>query len=131
MIRSFAHFRAYLYVMAAPVALSAAMILPAFAQSAPLPEVEAALQAVARADQADADQYAPDAIAAARQWLAQAQAAQSGRDKKQAIELSLRASADADLARARSREAVVNADVAHRRAEIAELQRKVSGENGQ
>ncbi len=114
--------------MAAALALSVCPILPATAQSAASPELNTAMQAVARADQADADQYAPDAIASARQWLAQAQSAQSGRDRKQAVELALRAAADADLARALSQEAVVQAELAHRRSEIAELQTRLGGE---
>ena len=60
--------------MAAAVAALALSGAPAFAQSAPTPELEAAVQAVQRAGQADADQYAPEPLAAARQALAQAQA---------------------------------------------------------
>lgn len=131
MIVSFAQIRLPLYVMVAALALPTGFISTAKAQSAPPPELEAARQAVERADQADADQYAPEPMAKARGLLAQAQAAQSGRDKKLALDLALRAAADADVARARSREAVANAELQHRRAEIADLQRKLGMEGGQ
>ncbi len=88
-----------------------------------------AQQAVNRADQADADQYAPELLAAARTTLAQAQAAASSRrDRKLAPDLALRAAVDADLARTRSAEAVANAQLQQRRSEIAELQRTLDGE---
>lgn len=86
------------------------------------------MQAVQRADQADADQYAPEPLASARQALAQAQAAHAARDKKKTLELAQRAAVDADLARARSQEAVAVAEVAQRKAEIADLQRQVGTE---
>ncbi|MEL1262770.1 DUF4398 domain-containing protein [Pseudoxanthomonas putridarboris] len=91
------------------------------------PEMEAAVQAVQRADQADADQYAPEPLNAARQALAQAQAS---RDKRLALDLALRAAVDADLARARSQEAVAAAEVQQRREEIADLQRTLGAEGG-
>ncbi len=92
-----------------------------------VPEVQAAQQAVDRADQADADQYAPDLLASARQGLAAAQtASQGGRsERRQAAVLAQRAAADADLARARSQEAVARAQLEQRRAEIAELQQRL------
>lgn len=92
-----------------------------------VPEVQAAQQAVDRADQADADQYAPDLLASARQGLAGAQtASQGGRsERRQAAVLAQRAAADADLARARSQEAVARAQLEQRRAEIAELQQRL------
>ena len=94
-----------------------------------MPELLAAQQAVSRADQADADQYAPDLINAARSGLAQAQAAASDRrNRKLAQPLALRAAADADLARVRSNEAVANAELQQRRAEISELQRTLGME---
>lgn len=116
--------------MAAAVAALALSGAPAFAQSALTPELEAAVQAVQRADQADADQYAPGPLAAARLALAQAQAAHTARDKKEALDLALRAAVDADLARARSQEAVATAEVALRKAEIADLQRQIGAEGG-
>lgn len=127
---SFAHFRFPLHVMAAAVASTALAAMPLRAQTVMTPELEAAVQAVQRADQADADQYAPEPLSAARQALAQAQAAQAGRDKRLALDLALRAAVDADLARVRSQEAVAAAEVQQRRAEIAELQRTLGREGG-
>lgn len=94
-----------------------------------MPELLAAQQAVNRADQADADQYAPELITAARVGLAQAQAAAANRrERKLAPPLALRAAADADLARVRSNEAVANAELQQRRSEISELQRTLGVE---
>ena len=60
-------------------------------------------------------------------WVAQA-AASSRRDRKLAPELAIRALLDADLARARSNEAVARARWQQRRAEIDELQRNLGME---
>lgn len=128
MIRSFAQFRLPLYVMVAALAASVTAISPLQAQTVTSPEMEAAQQAVQKADQADADQYAPELLNTARQGLGQAQAAQAKRDRKLALSLALRAAADADLARARSNEAVANAELQQRRSEVAELQRKLGAE---
>ena len=125
MYRSFAQFRRSLCVMVGVLLLSG----PVLAQVAASPEIVTAQQAVSRADQADADQYAPDLLATARTMLAQAQAAAaSRRDRKLAPDLALRATVDADLARTRSSEAVANAQLQQRRSEIAELQRTLDGE---
>ena len=92
-----------------------------------MPELLAAQQAVSRADQADADQYAPDLINAARSGLAQAQAAASDRrNRKLAPPLALRAAADADLARAQSNDAVAQATLAQRKAEVERLQAQLA-----
>ena len=124
MHRSFAQFRRSLCVTVGAYAIALALVVPVSAQDAPLPELVAAQQAVNRADQADADQYAPDLISAARSGLAQSQAAASSRrDRKLAPPLAVRAAADADLARVRSNEAVANAELQQRRSEISELQR--------
>jgi hypothetical protein len=102
----------------------AVLSAPLHAQVAAAPELAAAQQAVNRADQADADQYAPDLLDSARAALAQAQAAAANRrERKLAPGLALRATVDADLARARSEEAVANARLQQRRQEIADLQR--------
>jgi hypothetical protein len=104
----------------------AGLAAPSHAQVAAIPELVAAQQAVNRADQADADQYAPELLDSARNVLAQAQAAAaSRRDRKLAPELALRATVDADLARARSEEAVADARLRQRRQEIGELQRSL------
>jgi hypothetical protein len=125
---SFAQIRLPLYVMVAALASAVAIASPVFAQVAATPELETAQRAVQRAEQADADQYAPEAMAVARQTLVQAQAAHSQRDRKQALDLALRAAADADLARARSQEAVANAELQHRQNEVDELQRRLAQE---
>ncbi len=77
--------------------------------------------------QADADQYAPDLIGLARQGLEQAQrAAGDRRERKNAPAMALRAAADADLARVRSEEATVTAQLQLRRNEVNQLQRQLS-----
>ncbi len=120
---SFAHIRHSLYVIACAFALSG----PAFAQDPSAAELAAARLAVERADQADADQYAPDMMASARQQLEQAQRATlDRRERKQAPAMALRAAADADLARALSEEAVANAQLQQRQAEVAQLQRTLA-----
>ena len=89
---SFAHLRRFLYVTACASALCAS----AMAQDPAAADLLAAQQAVERADRADADQYAPDTIALARQQLEQAQrAAGDRRERKQAPVLAQRAVADA------------------------------------
>ena len=90
-------------------------------------DVLAAQQAVERADRADADQYAPDMMALARQQLEQAQrAAGDRRERKQAPLLAQRAAADADLARAQSNDAVAQATLAQRKAEVERLQAQLA-----
>ncbi len=116
--------RQCLYVMALAFVLSA----PAFAQDGAL-ELAQARQAVDKATQADADQYAPDLIDLARQGLEQAQrAAGDRRERKNAPSMALRAAADADLARARSEEATATAQLQLRRNEVSQLERQL--ENG-
>lgn len=94
-------------------------------------ELAAAEQAVARAADADADQYAPELLAQARAGLNQAQAAALDRRlRKQAPGLALRAAADADLAHALSAEAVALAELEQRRSQVDELRRTLgAGEN--
>src|SRR5690606_37020371 len=98
-----------------------------------LPAVQQAERAVLQAQDAFADQYAPDLIEAARQGLIEAQALGASRsrsDQRKAEALALRVAADADLARARSEEAKAEAGLAQRRQEIAELRRQL-GKTGQ
>ena len=124
---SFAHLRRFLYVTACVSALCAS----AMAQDPAAADLLAAQQAVERADRADADQYAPDTIALARQQLEQAQrAAGDRRERKQAPLLAQRAAVDADLARAQSEEAVALAMLAQRRAEVERLQRQLATGEG-
>lgn len=119
---SFARMRHSLYVMAFAFALPA----PAWAQDGAM-ELAQARQAVDKATQADADQYAPDLIGLARQGLEQAQrAAGDRRERKNAPAMALRAAADADLARVRSEEATVTAQLQLRRNEVNQLQRQLS-----
>ncbi|WP_312368374.1 DUF4398 domain-containing protein [Stenotrophomonas sp.] len=124
---SFAQLRRILYVTVCATMLCGS----AFAQDPAAADLVAAQQAVERADRADADQYAPDTMAMARQQLEQAQrAAQDRRERKLAPVLAQRAVADADLARAQSEEAVAQAQLAQRKAEVEQLQRQLaSGEN--
>jgi len=87
----------------------------------PTAELDAARQAVARADAADADQYAAPQIAQARAGLERAQAAMArGRDDEARV-AAVAANADADLAQVLSRAAVVRSEYAQRQAEILEL----------
>lgn len=124
---SFAHLRRFLYVTACASALCAS----AMAQDPAAADLLAAQQAVEHADRADADQYAPDTMALARQQLEQAQrAAGDRRERKQAPLLAQRAAADADLARAQSEEAVALAMLAQRKAEVERLQRQLATGEG-
>ena len=119
---------AYLSRSLCAVACALALSLPAMAQDAGA-ELAAAAVAVQRATDADADQYAFELIATARNGLAAAQAAaQDRRQRKQAPLLAQRAAVEADLARVLSEEAVANADLQQRRAEIVQLQRSLGGE---
>lgn len=124
MIPSFAQFR-FALLAATLVFLGACVSLPA-----PTNELANALQAVTRADGADADQYAAQDINAARTALAQAQAEMARGREVDARRLALAAAADADLAYARSREALVTAELDQRRAEIAQLRQRLQAEDG-
>lgn len=119
---------AYLSRSLCAVACVLALSLPAMAQDAGA-ELAAAAVAVQRATDADADQYAFELISTARNGLAAAQAAaQDRRQRKLAPLLAQRAAVEADLARVLSEEAVANADLQQRRAEIVQLQRSLGGE---
>ena len=112
--------------------LLAAVLASVLCSCASLPpptgELAAARQAVTRAEGADADQYAPQELGVARTGLSQAQAAMSGGDEDDARRLALGSAADADLAYARSREALVTAELNQRQAEVAELRRRLQSE---
>lgn len=111
------------------MACAFALAGPALAQDGAL-ELMQARQAVDKATQADADQYAPDLIAVARQGLERAQAAAGDRrERKNAPALAVRATADADLARARSEEATATAQLQLRRNEVTQLERQLAGED--
>ncbi len=98
----------------------------AFAQVDPLQAFQAAQQAVARATDADADQYSPDWIGKARDSLSQAQAAAG--DKKlyrQAPQLAQRAQAEAELALVQSQAAVAKARLLQTQGDAQALQRQL------
>ena len=119
---SFAHFGRILQALAA-----ASVLALASCASAPPPtaEIAAADQAVARASDADAEQYAPDLLGQARNSLGQAQAAMAARKLAEARALALNATAAADLARTRSQEEKANAELTQRRNEIVELRQRL------
>ena len=120
---SFAQIRFPLLVAVLASALSACASLPP-----PTGELAAARQAVTRAEDADADQYAGQELGAARNALSRAQAAMSGGDEDDARSLALAAAADADLAYARSREALATAELNQRRAEVSALRGRLQTE---
>lgn len=120
---SFAYFRRCLCALVAAFGLA----VTAYAQ-APLPAVQQAERAVLEAQDAFADQYAPDLIQAAREGLIQAQAQAASRsrsDRREGEALALRVAADADLARARSEQARAEAGLAQRRQEIRGLRQEL------
>ncbi len=115
---SFAHFRPTLNAGALGLllALAACASLPP-----PTAELDAARQALSRAEAADADQYATAEVEQARAGLERAQAAMArGRDDE-ARAAALSAAADADLAYTLSRAATTRAQFSQQQAEIAEL----------
>ncbi len=125
MSASIAQLRVFLQASAFGIvlALTACASLPP-----PTAELAAAQQSVARASDADADQYAPEEIAQARTLLGQAQAAMAGGRERDARSAALSASALGDLAHARSREAVANTELAQRRAQISRLREQLGME---
>jgi len=109
--------------------LLAAVLASALCSCASLPpptgELATAQQAVTRAEGADADQYAPQELGTARTELSQAQSAMSAGDQDEARRLSLAAAADADLAYARSREALATGELNQRRDEVTQLRSRL------
>jgi len=120
---SFAHFRGALACTALAFALTGCATLPP-----PTAELATAQQAVSRAEGADADQYAAAEVALARDELSQAQAAMSAGREDDARQLALQAAADADLAHARSREALATAELTQRKTEVEGLRQRLSSE---
>jgi hypothetical protein len=121
---SFAYFPRRLCALVAAFGLA----VTAQAQVVPSPELQQAERAVLQAQEADADHYAPDLIATARQTLVQAQAGAASRSRSEqrlALAAARRATADADLARVRSEEAKVQAELAQRRQEVADLRQRL------
>lgn len=95
----------------------------------PTAELTAAQQSVARADAADAAQYAPAELARARSALSRAQASMSAGSESDARAQASIAAAAADLAHARSRQAQADAELAQRRSEIAGLRDRLQVED--
>ena len=113
---------------AVAIALVIALTFPQLAAArSPLPthELGAAQAAVLRAESADADQYAPDALLRAKNALSQAQAAIAARKNADAAGLAQLSAAEADYAHARSRESSMQTELTRRRAEIAELRQRL------
>ena len=106
--------------------LASALLLGACATlPPPTSELAAAQEAVAHAAGVDADQYAGDTIAQARNELSQAQAAMAkGRDED-ARALGVAAASDAELASATSVAATTRAEYTQHRNEIVELHQRL------
>lgn len=119
---SFAQFHPTLHGLITGLALSlgACASLPP-----PTAELDSARQAVARAADADADQYAQAELAQARSELEHAQAAMARKRDDEARNAALGAAADADLAYTLSRAAVTRAEFTQQQAEIAELRARL------
>lgn len=133
---SFAHYRPALLKARSYVTLSLAALLLAACATLPPPtgELSAAQQAVSRASDADADQYAADQIATARTELSQAQAAMAGNRQDDARALALKAAAGGDLAYAQSHADVVRQDYRQSRQQIKRLRQQLdlaAGDAGQ
>lgn len=122
MQRSFAQIRPLLLGTVLACALGACATLPP-----PTSELNNAQQAVVRATNADADQYAGDQLALAREGLGRAQAAIADGRNDAARALALASQADADLAYALSAEARATAELAQRKAEVRQLQLRLEG----
>lgn len=122
MAASFAQFRFALQALACGcvLALTACASTPP-----PTGELNAAQQAVSRAADADADQYAATDLSRARALLTQAQGAMAEGREAEARDLALRSAALGGLALARSREAATGAELEQRRAEIADLRQRL------
>lgn len=125
MIASFAHFRMALLGAVAAFALASCATLPP-----PTAELNEAQASVMRATDADADQYASQSIATARDALGRAQAAMAEGREDDARRFALAADAEADLAYAKSRHALARAELAQRRSEIERLQQRLQPSEG-
>lgn len=122
MRQSFAHFR---IALQAPILCGALLATGCASLPAPTAELDAARQAVLRAESEDADQYAAEALAAARASLQRAQDAMArGRDDE-ARAAALSAAAAGDQARVRSSAARTRAELLQKRAEIVELRARL------
>jgi len=77
---------------------------------------------------ADASQHASEDLGRAQTFINQAQATMAGGQNDQARQLAWRAAAAADLAFARSRNALALATLGQRRSEVAELRHRLQQE---
>ncbi len=131
---SFAHYRLAQLAKARSYVTRACAVFPAgglllacllLAACATLPpptgELAAAQQAVSRATDADADQYAPQDITSARAELAQAQAAMAKGRQADARSLAVRAAAAGELAYAQSHASTLRQAYQQRQQQIADL----------
>lgn len=121
---SFAQIRFALTATVLVCALTACASLPP-----PTAELNDAQASVVRATGADADQYAAQEIATARDALSRAQAAMAEGREDDARRLALAADAEADLAFALSREALAGIELDQRRAEVEQLEQRLQTEN--
>ncbi len=121
---SFAQFRHLLACTVLACVLGACATLPP-----PTSELADARQAVSRATDLDADQYASQPLASARDALGRAQAAMAEGRNDAARAMANAASADADLAIALSAKAKTSAELAQRRSEVRELRDRFEGGN--
>lgn len=123
---SFAQIRSLLQVVTFGVvlAITACASLPP-----PTAELDAARQAVSRAGNADADQYAADDMSRARRMLEQAQAFMASGREDDARTAAVQAAAAGELANARSRDAVAENELAQKRAEITRLKQQLGMED--
>jgi hypothetical protein len=115
----------------AAMAFVTLLTLSSFAAArGPLPaqEVETAQAAVLRAERADADQYAAEALLRARMALTQAQALLAAKKTSDAIAQAQLAAAEADYAHARSLDVRLASDLQQRKGEIAELRQRLGVE---
>ena len=123
------HWRRY---GASAIALVIVLTFPFCADArTPLPaqDLDTAQAAITRAEAADADQYAADALLRAKNALSQAQAAVTARKPADAIGLAQLAAAEADYAQARSRETSLQSELTRRRAEIVDLRQRLGIES--
>lgn len=121
---SFAQFRTLLAGTVLACVLGACVTLPP-----PTNELAAARQAVSRATDLDADQYASEQLSTARDGLGRAQLALSEGRNDVARALAGAAHSDADLAIALSAQAKTNIELAQRQSEVRQLRDRLQGVN--
>lgn len=118
--------RALLCALAVSASLAGCASLPP-----PTSQVAAAQQAISRASNADADQYAAADLARASDELEQAQAALAAGRNEDALALANSAGADADLAYAASRSQTTLQDYQQRLREVRTLRKQLNVSDGE